>query len=114
MLRWTPNFRPLVKIDFCWFAVDEKEQTYESKTETTQCGLQGQSGIRSPGRAENGCAIGARVCGTSGASHAMAGDDSGSHARTLRARATPDGGSGAVDRPVASEDWPTDGGLGLA
>ncbi|MGD0816561.1 MAG: DNA cytosine methyltransferase, partial [Verrucomicrobiota bacterium] len=40
-VRWTPNFRPLVKIDFCWFAVDEKEQTYESKTETTQCGLQG-------------------------------------------------------------------------
>jgi subtilase family serine protease len=40
-LRWTPKIRPLVKLDFCRFAVDKKEQTYESKTETTQCGLQG-------------------------------------------------------------------------
>ncbi len=114
MLSWTPIFRPLVKFDFCRFAVDKKEQTYESKTETTQCGLQGQSGIRSPGRAENGRAIGARICGASGASHAMAGDDSGSHARTVRAGAARDGGPGAVDRPVAPEDWPTDGGPGLA
>jgi hypothetical protein len=49
--RWTPIFRPRVSFDFCRFAVDKKEQTYESKTETTQCGLQGQSGIRSPGGA---------------------------------------------------------------
>jgi hypothetical protein len=42
-MRWTPKIRPLVKFDFCRFAVDKKEQTYESKTETTQCGLQGQS-----------------------------------------------------------------------
>jgi hypothetical protein len=40
-VRWTPKIRPLVKLDFCRFAVDKKEQTYESKTETTQCGLQG-------------------------------------------------------------------------
>ena len=113
-LRWTPIFRPQVSFDFCGFAVDKKEQTYESKTETTQCGLQGQSGIRSPGGAENGRATGARACGASGAGHAVAGDDSGSHARTVRAWATADGGSGTVDRPAASEDWPTDGGLGLA
>src|SRR5271170_4171028 len=112
--RWTPIFRPRVKFDFCRSAVDKKEQTYESKTKTAQCGLQGQGGIRSPGGAENGRATGARVCGASGASHAVAGDDSGSHARTLRAGATPDGGPGAVDRPVASEDWATDGGPGLA
>ena len=49
--RWTPIFRPRVSFDFCRFAVDKKEQTYESKTQTTQCGLQGQSGIRSPGGA---------------------------------------------------------------
>ncbi|MGP8199289.1 MAG: hypothetical protein ACLQU4_07290, partial [Limisphaerales bacterium] len=41
-LSWTPIFRPLVKFDFCRSAVDKKEQTYESKTEKTQCGLQGQ------------------------------------------------------------------------
>src|SRR5271157_5869075 len=49
-----PKIRPRVKFDFRRFAVDKKEQTYESKTETTQCGLQGQSGIRSPGGAQNG------------------------------------------------------------
>src|SRR5271155_6001116 len=88
--RWTPIFRPQVSFDFCRSAVDKKEQTYESKTQTTQCGLQGQSGIRSPGGAQNGRAIGARVCGASGPSHAVAGDDSGSPARTVRSRATPD------------------------
>ncbi|MGP8199446.1 MAG: hypothetical protein ACLQU4_08090, partial [Limisphaerales bacterium] len=41
-VSWTPIFRPLVKFDFCRSAVDKKEQTYESKTEKTQCGLQGQ------------------------------------------------------------------------
>ncbi len=82
-LSWTPIFRPQVSFDFCRFAVDKKEQTYESKTEKTQCGLQGQSGIRSPGGAEDGRAIGARVCGASGAGHAVAGDDSGSHARIV-------------------------------
>src|SRR5208283_2404395 len=112
--RWTPKIRPRVKFDFRRFAVDKKEQTYESKTETTQCGLQGQSGIRSPGGAQNGRATGARVRGASGASHAVAGDDSGSHARTVRARAARHGGPGAVDRPTASEDWPADGGPGLA
>src|SRR5208337_2438065 len=113
-LSWTPIFRPQVSFDFGRFAVDKKEQTYESKTETTQCGLQGQSGIRSPGWAQNGRATGARVCGASGAGDAVAGDDSGSPARTVRAGAAAHGGSGTVDRPVASEDWPTDGGLGLA
>src|ERR1700677_130061 len=107
--RWTPIFRPRVSFDFCRFAVDKKEQSYESKTETTQCGLQGQSGIRSPGGAENGRAIGARVYGASGASHAVEGDDSGSFARTVRAWATGDGGSGAIDCAVASEDWAIDG-----
>jgi hypothetical protein len=38
-LRWTPKTGPLVKIDFCWSAVDKKEQTYESQTQTAQCGL---------------------------------------------------------------------------
>ncbi|MGP8199516.1 MAG: hypothetical protein ACLQU4_08455, partial [Limisphaerales bacterium] len=42
VVSWTPIFRPLVKFDFCRSAVDKKEQTYESKTEKTQCGLQGQ------------------------------------------------------------------------
>jgi hypothetical protein len=83
ILSWPPIFRPQVSFDFGRFAVDKKEQTYESKTETTQCGLQGQSGIRSPGGAENGRAIGARVCGASGAGHAVAGDDSRSHARIV-------------------------------
>jgi transposase-like protein len=32
--RWTPKTRPQVKIDFCQSAVDKKEQTYESKTQT--------------------------------------------------------------------------------
>jgi hypothetical protein len=32
--RWTPKTRPVVKIDFCQSAVDKKEQTYESKTQT--------------------------------------------------------------------------------
>src|ERR1700722_17722077 len=49
--RWTPKTRPVVKIDFCQSAVDKKEQTYESETQTAWCGLQGQSGIRSPGGA---------------------------------------------------------------
>jgi hypothetical protein len=40
-LRWTPKIRPRVKMDFRRFAVDKKEQTYESKTQTAQCGLQG-------------------------------------------------------------------------
>jgi hypothetical protein len=38
-LRWSPEFRPRVKMDFCRSAVDKKEQTYESKTQTTQGGL---------------------------------------------------------------------------
>ena len=103
-----------MSFDFCRSAVDKKEQTYESKTQTTQCGLQGQSGIRSPGGAQNGRATGARVCGASGASHAVEGDDSRSFARAFRAWATGDGGPGAVDCAVASKDWATDGGLGLA
>ena len=41
-------------------------------------------------------------------------DDSGSPARVVRARATGDGGPRAVDRAIASEDRPTDGGSGLA
>jgi hypothetical protein len=32
--RWPPQTRPVVKIDFCQSAVDKKEQTYESKTQT--------------------------------------------------------------------------------
>ena len=44
----------------------------------------------------------------------MAGDDSRSHARVVRARAAGDGGPGAVDCAIASEDWSIDGGLGLA
>jgi predicted RNA binding protein YcfA (HicA-like mRNA interferase family) len=32
--RWTPKTGPVVKIDFCQSAVDKKEQTYESKTQT--------------------------------------------------------------------------------
>jgi hypothetical protein len=44
----------------------------------------------------------------------MAGDDSGSPARVVRAWATGDGGPGAVDCAMASEDWSIDGGLGLA
>ena len=34
--------------------------------------------------------------------------------KTVRARAARHGGPGAVDRPTASEDWPDDGGPGLA
>src|ERR1700683_3743355 len=103
-----------MSFDFCRSAVDKKEQIYESKTQTAQCGLQGQSGIRSPGGAQNGRAIGARVCGASGASHAVEGYDPGSFARTFRAGATRHGGPRAVDCPVASEDWSTDRGPGLA
>ncbi len=33
-LRWTPKTGPLVKMDFRRSAVDKKEQTYESKTQT--------------------------------------------------------------------------------
>src|ERR1700683_846673 len=112
--RWTPRIRPRVKFDFCRSAVDKKEQTYESKTETTQCGLQGQSGIRSPGRAENGRAIGARVWSASSPSHAVESDDSGSSAGIIRGRTTWHGGPGVVDCPVASEDWSIDRGPGLA
>ena len=34
-LSWTPEFRPVFKMDFYRSAVDKKERTYESKTETT-------------------------------------------------------------------------------
>ncbi len=34
-MSWTPEFRPVVKMDFYRSAVDKKEQIYESKTETT-------------------------------------------------------------------------------
>ena len=113
-LRWTPKTGPQVKMDFRRSAVDKKERTYESKTKTTQCGLQGQSGIRCPGGHQDGRAISARVCGASDASDAMESDDSGSFARIVRAGPAGDGGPGAIDRAVASEDWSTDGGLGLA
>ena len=101
-------------MDFRRSAVDKNEQTYESKTKTTQCGLQGQGGIRCPGGHQDGLAIGARVCGASDASHAVESDDSGSFARIVRAWPTGDRGPGAVDCAVASEDRPVDGGPGLA
>ena len=44
----------------------------------------------------------------------MARDDSGSHARVVRARATGERRPGTVDCAIASEDWATDGGPGLA
>ncbi len=51
-VRRTPKTGPLVKMDFRRSTGEEKADD-ESKTQTAQCGLQGQSGIRSPG----GCAV---------------------------------------------------------
>src|SRR5947199_10740599 len=75
--KWTPKFRPRLKLDFSASARREKEQSHEKKTQKVQWGLQGQIEIGSTDGNQNHRTKRAGEPGASGVGHAEEGDYSG-------------------------------------